>query len=177
MTAPASGTTATSVPAASAVASGPGTAGSPTAVAGVAACTTNDLKASIGNGGGGAAGSFYSVIDFTNTSKASCTLYGYPGVSLRDAHFAQIGAAATRITTPAPSLVTLAPGATANATLRQTDPSVYPSSECRPVTSSYLMIYPPNQTESTELPFKGTTCSNSSVKMLAVGAITAGSGS
>ena len=30
----------------------------------------------------GAAGSVYQVIDFTNISNTTCTLYGYPGVSL-----------------------------------------------------------------------------------------------
>jgi len=86
--------------------------------AAAAACATTALKASTGGAGGGAAGSFYSVIDFTNTSTASCTLYGYPGVSLTTASGAQIGAAATRDTASAPRLVTLAPGATANAELR-----------------------------------------------------------
>jgi hypothetical protein len=144
------------------------------AASGTPACTTNDLKTTIGNYGGGTPGSYYSIIDFTNTSSASCTLYGYPGVSLRNAEYAQIGAAATRTAKPAPSLVTLAPGATGNASLRMTDPSVYPSSECDQVTSAYLMIYPPDQTESTELPLKEATCSSSSIKMLGIGAIAAG---
>ncbi|MGH3170236.1 MAG: DUF4232 domain-containing protein [Trebonia sp.] len=144
------------------------------ATASSAACSTNDLKITIGDDGGGAAGSFYSAIDFTNTSKASCTLYGYPGVSLRDSSFGQIGAAAVRGTTTAPSVVTLAPGATGNAVLRMTDPGVYSPGTCHQATSSYLMIYPPNQTESYELPFKEPTCSNSSIKMLTVNVVAKG---
>jgi hypothetical protein len=151
---------------------------SPTGAAGTGgapACTTDDLKTSIGDGGGGAAGSFYSLIDFTNTSSASCTLYGYPGVSLRNTQSALIGAPATRTVAPTPSLVTLASGATAHATLKMTDATVYPTSECSPVTSAYLQVYPPSQTQSVKLAFKGGTCSNASVKILAVSAVASGS--
>jgi len=160
-----SGATAT----AAASPAGAGTGGTP-------ACTTGDLKTSIGDGGGGAAGSFYSLIEFTNTSSASCTLYGYPGVSLRDAQLALIGAPATRgvAPEPAPSVVTLAPGATASATLKETDYTVYPTSECKPATAAYLLVYPPNQTQSVKLAFKSGTCSNPSVKMLAVSVVTRG---
>jgi Protein of unknown function (DUF4232) len=173
-TTPASGATAASgiTAAASGAAASPS---APAGAAGAAACTTTDLKASTGNGGGGAAGSFYSFIDFTNTSKAPCTLYGYPGVSLTAASGAQIGAAATRNTATAPTLVTLAPGATANAELRMTDPTVYPTGKCQPATSAYLKIYPPNQTQPVQISFKGSTCASSSVKMLAIGVVTPGS--
>jgi hypothetical protein len=114
------------------------------------------------------------VVDFTNVSKASCTLYGYPGVSLRDASGAQIGAAGARDDSRAPKVVTLAPGATANTSIGMTDPSVYPTGKCSPVTSSYLRIYPPNETVYYDLSFKGTTCSNPSLKMLTDDAVTAG---
>jgi hypothetical protein len=140
----------------------------------VAACTTTDLKGSTGNGGGGTPGSYYSFIDLTNTSATSCTLYGYPGVSLTTASGAQIGAAATRTTTPAAQLVTLAPGATANAELRMTDPTVYPTSQCQQTTPAYLKIYPPDQTQPVQIPFTGTTCANSSIKMLAISVVTPG---
>jgi hypothetical protein len=149
-------------------------AASGTGASAVAACTTTDLKVSTGNGGGGAAGSYYSFIDFTNTSTTSCTLYGYPGVSLTAASGAQIGAAATRSTTTAAKLVTLAPGATANAELRMTDPTVYSTGQCQPATSAYLKIYPPNQTQPVQISSKGTTCANSSIKMLSIGVVTPG---
>ena len=141
---------------------------------GAKACATDDLKTTTGGYGGGTPGTYYSVIDFTNTSHASCTLYGYPGVSLRDSSSGLIGATGTRSSVRAPSLVTLAPGATANAVLGQTDPSAYPTSKCVPVTSAYLMIYPPNTTQPVELPFTGTTCSNPSVKMLSITPVAAG---
>jgi Protein of unknown function (DUF4232) len=167
-----------STPASGTAASASGATASPSAPAveaGSAACATTGLKTTIGNSGGGTAGSTYTVIDFTNTSQASCTLYGYPGVSLTTASAAQIGAAATRSTTSAPKLITLAPGATGNAVLRITDPTVYPAGTCGPATSAYLKIYPPNQTQPVQLPFKMAACSKSSVKLLSVGVVTAGS--
>jgi hypothetical protein len=146
--------------------------------AGVAACTAADLKiATNGSAGGGAAGSFYSFIDFTNTSSASCTLYGYPGVSLTAASGAQIGAAATRDATTAAATIKLPPGATANAVLRMTDPTVYSTTKCQPVTSAYLKVYPPNQTQSVKVAFKGGTCASSSVKMLSIRVVTPGASS
>jgi hypothetical protein len=163
--------TGTSGAAASGAVSASGSAGAAAAVA----CATTALKTSTGNGGGGAAGSFYSVIDFTNTSNAACTLYGYPGVFLTSASGAQIGAAATRNTAAAPRLVTLAPGATANAELRLTDSSVYSTGRCQPTTSAYLKIYPPNQIQPVQISFKGSTCASSSIKMLQIGVVTAGS--
>jgi hypothetical protein len=140
----------------------------------VAACTTTDLKGSTANGGGGTPGANYSFIDFTNTSGTSCTLYGYPGVSLTAGSGAQIGAAATRSTTTAAKLVTLAPGATANAELRTTDPTVYPTGQCQPTTSAYLKVYPPDQTQPVQIPSTGTTCANSAIKMLAIGVVSPG---
>jgi hypothetical protein len=142
---------------------------------GVPACTTNDLKITAGVGpGGGTAGSVYATIGFTNTSKAQCTLEGYPGVSLTDRQFAQIGAAATRSAASAPSTVTLAPGATGDALLRIIDATAYSASQCGLETSAYLMVYPPNQTESYQIPYQTATCSKSSVKTLSIGAVTSG---
>jgi uncharacterized protein DUF4232 len=122
-------------------------------------CTTSVLKVTTGNGGGGAAGSYYSYIDFTNTGSIPCSIDGYPGVSLTGNSGAQIGAAATRDPSSVATEVTLAPGATANAQLRMTDYGVYPTSQCHPTTSADLKIYPPNNTTPTQSPFTGTTCS------------------
>jgi hypothetical protein len=79
-----------------AAATSPGT--TPT-VAALPACPTSSLQVKLGLGEG-YAGGIYQVIDFTNTSSASCALYGYPGVSLVSGPpYAQIGAAAKRTTT------------------------------------------------------------------------------
>jgi len=123
-------------------------------------------------GGNGAAGSVYETIDLTNVGSASCTLYGYPGVSLVDSSSAQIGAAATRNSSlHAPSVVTLAPGAKANFVVQIAEAGNYPSSTCKPKQAADLKIFPPNQTQALALPTTSTGCSNSSVKLLFVGAI------
>ena len=76
-------------------------------MAGTQACANGSLLVKLGLGQG-YAGGVYQAIDFTNTSGASCTLYGYPGVSLVAATHAQIGLAATRNTTAPVKLITLA---------------------------------------------------------------------
>ena len=152
-------------------------AANPTAAAGgPPACATRDLKATVGVAQG-AAGSVYQVIDFTNIGTASCSLYGYPGVALAGGNpVMQIGAAASRSPTSAPSLVTLAAGATANALLRITQAVNYPSSRCGPVASTFLQIYPPNQTTPMYLAYKSTGCSATGVNVLNVGVVQAGNG-
>jgi hypothetical protein len=117
------------------------------------------------------------VIDFTNKSSATCTMYGYPGLSITSSSQAQIGAAATRDVVRAPTTVTLAPGATANTTFGLIDSTLYPTSQCKPETSAYLTIYPPNTTQSMEVAYTGATaCANSSLKLLTVEAVAAGNG-
>lgn len=125
--------------------------------------------------GEGAAGSDYVTIDFTNTGSSSCTLYGYPGMSLANSG-GPIGASATRDPSHSPTLVTVAPGAKANAVLRVVDAQNYPSSTCSPDSSSFLLIYPPNQKQAIDVPFKSTGCKNSSVKVLSVSVVTPGAG-
>ena len=145
--------------------------------AGAPACATRGLQASAGLSQG-SAGSVYQVIDFKNISGAPCTLFGYPGVALAGGSpVTQIGAAATRSTAASATLVTLAAGATGNALLRITQAVNYPASECHPVASSYLQIYPPNQTTPIYLAYKSTGCSSTAVPpILSIGVVQAGSG-
>lgn len=109
------------------------------------------------------------MIRFTNSSAASCTLYGYPGVSLVSAN-AQIGLAAKRVATVPVTLVTLAPGATARATLQVVDAGNYPPSTCGPVKAASLRVYPPNQTEPVFLPSTAEGCAKP-VQVLFVAAV------
>jgi Protein of unknown function (DUF4232) len=145
--------------------------------AGAPGCATKNLKATVGVAQG-AAGSVYQVIDFTNIGSSSCSLYGYPGVALAGGTpVAQVGAAASRSTSTAPSLVTLAAGATGNALLRITVAQNYPQSTCKPTATTYLQIYPPNQTTPIYLAYKSTGCSATSVNLLTIGVVQSGSGS
>ena len=150
---------------------------SPSATAtGPAACPTSSLRVKPGVAQG-YAGGVYQVIDFTNTSGSTCTLYGYPGVSLVSGPpYMQIGLAAKRSTSTPRTLVTLAPGATANAVLQIVDALNYPTASCGPAKATALKIYPPNQTVPVYLPNTSTGCTKP-VQILYIGAVRPGSGS
>jgi hypothetical protein len=147
------------------------------AAGGPPGCATRDLKATVGVAQG-AAGSVYQVIDFTNIGTASCSLYGYPGIALAGGSpVTQIGMAASRSPQAGPALVTLAPGDVANTLLRITQAQNYPASKCSPVASTYLQIYPPNQTTPIYLGYKSTGCSATGVNLLTVSVVQTGAGS
>src|SRR6476646_9024278 len=76
--APGAGPTAT----VTVTASQPGapSAGTPSAAATPGPCRTAGLRVTLGSQESAAAGHLYRTLDFTNTSGASCTLYGYPGI-------------------------------------------------------------------------------------------------
>jgi hypothetical protein len=147
------------------------------AAGGPPGCATRDLKATVGVAQG-AAGSVYQVIDFTNIGTASCSLYGYPGIALAGGSpVTQIGMAASRSPQAGPALVTLKPGDVANTLLRITQAQNYPTSKCSPMASTYLQIYPPNQTTPIYLGYKSTGCSATGVNLLTVSVVQSGAGS
>jgi Protein of unknown function (DUF4232) len=143
-------------------------ASSPTATAATAQagsvppCATSALKVTVATvPGGAAAGSSYYPIQFANVSGASCTLYGYPGVSFVTAAQGgrQIGPAATRNPATAKQLLTLPPGRTVHAELQVVDAANYPPADCGSVTAHWLKIYPPNQTAPAYVGFTAQACS------------------
>jgi hypothetical protein len=142
----------------------------------VTGCATRDLQAKAG-ASQGAAGSVYQEIDFTNISNVSCTLYGYPGVALAaGTPVAQVGASASRTAAQGASLVMLGPGQTASALLRITVAQNYPPGKCSPKATTYLQIYPPNETTPIYLSYSSTGCASASVNLLTVGAVQPGAG-
>jgi hypothetical protein len=163
---------------ASTAAATPGTpatgAASPTAAA-APACPTRSLGLKLGLAQG-AAGSTYQVIDFTNISNATCTLYGYPGVSLAGGKpVTQIGLAAAESHATQRKLITLAPGAMANALLQIAHAVNFPAAKCHPASADYLQIYPPNQTTPAYLHYSAQTCAGP-VQVLTISVVQAGSG-
>jgi hypothetical protein len=154
----------------------PATGGaSPTAAGAAPACPTRSLGLKLGLAQG-AAGSTYQVIDFTNISNATCTLYGYPGVSLAGGKpVTQIGLAAAESHATTRKLVTLAPGAVANALLQIAHAVNFPAAKCQPTNADYLQIYPPNQTTPAYLHYSSQTCAKP-VQVLTVSVVLAGSG-
>jgi len=110
--------------------------------------------------GNAAAGSSYYPIQFANASGASCTLYGYPGVSFVTAPGGrQIGPAATRNPAVAKQLMTVSPGQTVHAELQVVNAENFPPAGCGFVTAHWLKIYPPNQTAPLYAGFTAQACS------------------
>ena len=184
----ASSSSSSSAPASSASSSSPAAAGGTTtaapppspspspAVTGPPACTTSDLKVTLGTPNG-YAGGVYETIVFTNTSGAACSLYGYPGVSLVSAPpYTQIGLAAKRSGTVPVKLIALTPGTSANAVLQVVDALNFPASTCSPTQAAFLRVYPPNQTVPVYLPDTSQICAQP-VQTLFIAAVQAGSGS
>jgi uncharacterized protein DUF4232 len=126
-------------------------------------CPAKALKVTIGRGSG-AAGSIYYPLDFTNSGSVNCTMYGYPGVAFvtkaggSAAGGTLLGAPAVRSSTLAGKLVTLAPGATAHASLQVQVAQNYPVATCKPVTAHWLQVYPPGSYAATYLRFTAVTC-------------------
>ncbi len=140
------------------------------------ACPNGSLQVKLGVAQG-YAGGVYQVIDFTNTSGSTCTLLGYPGVSLVSGPSnTQIGLAAKRSTATPVKRITLAPGAAANALLQIVDALNYPSASCGPTQATALRVYPPNQTAPVFLPNTSNGCAKP-VQTLYIGAVQSGSGS
>ncbi len=139
------------------------------------ACATSALKVSLGLGQGYAGGVYQNIV-FTNTSSASCTLYGYPGVSLVSGPpYTQIGLAAKRNATTPVKLITLVPGAAANALLQIVDALNFPTATCGPTKATAIRVYPPNQKASVFLPTTSEGCAQP-VQTLFISAVAAGTG-
>jgi Protein of unknown function (DUF4232) len=124
-------------------------------------CSTADLSATVNTSpGGAAAGSTYYPLNFSNTSKSSCYLYGYPGVSfVTGPSGSQIGQPASRNPAVAPGTVILPPGGTAHVTIQVVDALNYSKSACQPVTAHWLKVFPPGQFTALYVKFSALTCS------------------
>jgi len=90
----------------------------------------------------GAAGTIYYHLDFTNTSRWTCYLYGWPGVSATNWAGGQLGQAAHRVADVKARVVNVPPGGTAHAALGWVVAQL--SKSCKPTTAALLKVYPPN---------------------------------
>ena len=140
-------------------------------VAAVSACTTSDLEVWLGDGeGGGTAGRTYYPLEFSNVGHASCTLYGYPGISAWGQNGKQVGLPATK-SGAGHSTVTIAPGGTAHALLAIAD---WGAICAKGVGADGLKVYPPDQKTAQTFSFPLTVCASRSV--LVTGPLRAGVG-
>ena len=172
--APASSSPPASLPSTAAPVPPPSTPASP-AVTGPLACATSSLNVTLGPSSGYAGGVDQTIV-FTNTSGTTCTLFGYPGVSLVSAPpYKQIGLAAQRGSRVPVKLITLATGAAANAVLQIVDALNFGSATCSPTQAAFLRIYPPNQTAPVYLADTSEICAQP-VQTLFISAVQAGAG-
>jgi hypothetical protein len=111
----------------------------------------------------------YRTLVLTNASDQECRVDGFPGVSFVDAAGTQIGAPADRDGS-ASTVVSLAPGASAAATLRQTNAQNY-GADCGLTTAAGLRVYPPGDTDSLVLPQEIPACSAASVVLMTIGTL------
>jgi hypothetical protein len=177
-TAAAGGATPGKTSAAGGTAAGTGPAASGTA--GLALCQPSSLQVTVNaSQAGGAAGSTYLPVDFTNTSSSPCGLYGYPGMSFvtaGDGSGSQIGAAAQQNPSFGKVPVRLAAGGAAHAWLQVTEAGNYPSATCQPVTAHWLRVYAPGETRALYVSHAFDACSSDSAPLLTVMPVRSGQG-
>lgn len=138
-----------------------------TATAAAPVCTAGMLSAVLETEmGGGAAGSVYRQIIFTNASDGECSIDGYPGVSYVDAAGEQVGAPAER--EPGDSVgVLLGPGESAVAPVKQTYAEHY-GAGCELVGTAGLRVYPPNATDFLIVDQTGSACASEEIVLMTV---------
>ncbi len=93
-------------------------------------CARADLRFSVSRGSG-AAGSFTYLLRFTNRTRRTCYMAGFPGVSAVNRHGRQLGSPAAWVPGTRLRVVVLRPRWTAHATLRITDVTVFSRQMCR----------------------------------------------
>ncbi len=138
-------------------------------------CHTTELKVTAQSSpGGGAAGSVYYWLVFTNVSARTCTLYGYPGVSwVTWPAGRQVNAPLWRMPGQTPTQVILAPQASGHAVVQQGNPAMF-EPHCRPVQVAGFRVYPPDETASVFVPWPVSVCSVNGVDQGGVSPIVSG---
>jgi hypothetical protein len=177
-TAPAGGAASSKTATAGGTAAGTGPATSGTV--GLALCQPSSLQVTVNASQvGGAAGSTYLPVDFTNTSSSPCGLYGYPGMSFvtaGDGSGSQIGAAAQQNPSFGKVPVRLAAGGVAHAWLQVAEAGNYPAATCQPVTAHWLRVYAPGETQALYVSHAFDACSSDSAPLLTVMPVRSGQG-
>jgi len=124
-------------------------------------CQPNQLTFSV-KSAGGAAGHIGQMGKFTNSSTATCTLYGFPGAVMLDAQHQPMTThalwqtSAYMYSNQMKQLVTLAPGASAYFAVTWSDVTVGSVTSCP--TSSYLSVTPPNDLSELTIADQITSC-------------------
>ena len=107
-------------------------------------CNTDELSLSTETNNGGGAGVLSFNIVFTNIGTRTCTLFGYPGVSLVNANGNQIGKPADRRTSTE-ARITLAPKVSARSVVYVPNEANFDNGVCKDGVTK-LRVYAPNDT-------------------------------
>lgn len=125
----------------------------------------------------GAAGTFFYPLEFTNISRRTCVLFGFPGVSVLGPNGQELGAPAAWDHTVRARTVRLAPSATAYALLAYVNAV---ASNCAPanrVNGVTLRVFPPDQRQAVHAFWSLPECNTSqAANFLRVRVIVAGVG-
>jgi len=147
---------------------------------GLAVCQSATLKIALDTSqAGGAMGSTYYPVNFTNTAATACGMYGYPGLSFVTAAGgtgAQIGAAAQEDPSFGRVIVRVPAGGVAHAWLQLAQAGNYPASTCDPATAHVLRVYPPGDTVASYVDVSLSTCASASTPVLTVTPVRSGQG-
>jgi len=106
-------------------------------------CNADELALSIAPSGNSGAGTIVYSLVFTNISKRTCMLNGFPGVSLVNENGNQIGTPADRATNYKEASQNLAPNAKVKAELSTANASNFTDGQCK-TGATRLRVYPPN---------------------------------
>ena len=125
-------------------------------------CTASDLGVWVAiDQGNGAAGTIYYPLEFTNLSRHTCYLYGYPGVAAIDSSGNQLGSPANWESLAGARIVNVAPGATARTILGYHDVVVGTAPGCASVKQAVVLrVYPPGQRSATDAAFPAPACAH-----------------
>lgn len=109
-------------------------------------CNADELALSIEAAGDQAGvGTLAYNLVLTNSSQRTCTLYGFPGVSLVNDNGNQIGTPAERGTNYVEERLTLQPGTKVRSILSIANSTNFPDGECK-TGATKVRVYPPNDT-------------------------------
>jgi hypothetical protein len=127
-------------------------------------CTTGRLEIWLGAGEYHGSGYIRYPLEFTNVSRSTCTLTGYPRVfayhaTSRAAAGRLVGNAAGWDASEAVRRVLLPPGATAHSESQLASVADFPAVRCRPVAAQELRVVPPGQSIGGYVRYRFAACS------------------
>jgi hypothetical protein len=107
-------------------------------------CNADELSLTVEAADAAAGTIAYNVV-LANSGKRTCTLVGFPGVSLVNDNGNQVGSPAERATNYVEKKLTLAPGVKVKAIASTSDSGNFPDGQCK-AGATKLRVYPPNDT-------------------------------